>query len=66
VQDRWCGLLAALPLHRDARQRHAAFARPGMPDDPDAQDRVLYVPEDVKASHEQAWEAMFESLVAAP
>jgi putative spermidine/putrescine transport system substrate-binding protein len=66
VQDRWCGLLAALPLHRDARHRHAAFARPGMPSDPDAQDGVLYVPEDVKASHEPSWEATFESLVAGP
>jgi putative spermidine/putrescine transport system substrate-binding protein len=65
VQDRWCARLAALPLHRDARQRHPAFARPGMPGDPDAQGgRVLYVPEDVKASHEPAWEATFESLVA--
>ena len=37
-----------------------------MPDNPDSRDRVLYVPEDVKAIHEPAWEAAFESLVAAP
>jgi putative spermidine/putrescine transport system substrate-binding protein len=66
VQDRWCALLGALPVHRDARQRHPVFARPGMPGDPDALDRVLYVPEDVKATYEPAWEAMFESLAAAP
>jgi len=64
VQDRWCQLLGALPLHRDARHRHAAFGRAGMPDDPDQLDAVLHVPEDVKATHEPAWEAMFESLCA--
>jgi putative spermidine/putrescine transport system substrate-binding protein len=64
VQDRWCGLLAALPLHRDARHRHPAFDRRGLPTDPDAVDGVLYVPEDVKARHEPVWEARFEALAA--
>lgn len=64
VQDRWCGLLAALPLHRDARHRHPAFDRRGLPADPDAATGVLYVPEDVKARHELVWEARFEALAA--
>jgi putative spermidine/putrescine transport system substrate-binding protein len=62
VQDRWCKLLAALPLNRNARDRSAAFERPGMPRDPDDLDSVLYVPEHVKAAHELDWEARFESL----
>jgi putative spermidine/putrescine transport system substrate-binding protein len=65
VQDRWCDLLGALPLNRNARQRNPAFARPGMPRDPDNLDGVLHVPEQVKATHEPAWEAQFESLCAA-
>ena len=62
VQERWCKLLGALPLNRDARDRNRVFERPGMPDDPDQLDATLYVPEDVKATHEPAWEATFESL----
>ncbi len=62
VQDRWCKLLGALPLNRNARDRNPAFARARMPDDPDELDAVLHVPEDVKATHEPAWEATFESL----
>jgi putative spermidine/putrescine transport system substrate-binding protein len=62
VQNRWCRLLGALPLHTGARDRHPAFDRPGMPRDPDDHGAILYVPEDVKASHEPAWEAQFESL----
>lgn len=62
VQERWCKLLAALPLNRNARERHPAFDRPRMPRDPNDLDGVLYVPEDVKATHEPAWEATFESL----
>jgi len=62
VQDRWCKLLAALPVHRDARERHESFSRAGMPSDPDDLDAVLHVAEDVKATHEPAWEATFESL----
>jgi putative spermidine/putrescine transport system substrate-binding protein len=50
VQDRWCAMLGALP------------ARPNMPSDPDDISRVLYVPEDIKASYEPAWEATFEAL----
>jgi putative spermidine/putrescine transport system substrate-binding protein len=66
VQNHWCKLLGALPLHRDARDRSPVFERPGMPDDPDELDGVLYVPEDVKAAHEPAWEATFESLCERP
>lgn len=62
VQSRWCKLLGALPLNCNARERHAAFERPGMPDDPDRVDQVLHVPEDVKATHEPQWEATFESI----
>jgi putative spermidine/putrescine transport system substrate-binding protein len=62
VQDRWCKLLGALPLNRNARERNIAFERARMPDDPDNLDGVLHVPEDVKATHEPEWEATFESL----
>jgi len=62
VQDRWCKLLGALPLNRNARGRSPVFERAGMPDDPDDLDGILHVPEDVKATHEPAWEATFESL----
>lgn len=62
VQDRWCKLLGALPLNRNARERSPVFERARMPDDPDDLDGVLHVPEDVKATHEPAWEASFESL----
>jgi len=62
VQDRWCKQLGALPLNRNARERNPAFARAGMPDDPDQLDGVLHVHEDVKATHEPAWEAMFEAI----
>jgi putative spermidine/putrescine transport system substrate-binding protein len=64
VQARWCNLLGALPMNRNARERNHAFERPGMPGDPDDLTGVLYVPEDVKATHEPAWEATFESLCA--
>ena len=66
VQDRWCKLLGALPLNRDARDRHAVFERAGMPRDPDDLDAVLHVPEDVKATHEPAWEASFEAICQDP
>jgi putative spermidine/putrescine transport system substrate-binding protein len=62
IQDRWCKLLGALPLNRDARERHPVFARAGMPDDPDDLDAVLHVREEVKAAHELGWEATFESI----
>lgn len=62
VQERWCRLLGALPMHRSARGRSAVFERPGMPTDPDDRGGILYVPEDIKAAHEPAWEATFESL----
>jgi len=64
IQDRWCRLLGALPLNRDARERSSVFERAGVPSDPDDLDGVLYVPEPVKASHEPAWEARFEALCA--
>lgn len=64
VQDRWCKLLGALPLNRNARERNPAFERAGMPRDPDDLDGVLHVPEEVKATHEPEWEATFESLCA--
>lgn len=63
VQDRWCGLLGALPMNRNARERNAAFERAGMPRDPDDLDGILYIPEHVKAAHELEWEARFESLI---
>jgi putative spermidine/putrescine transport system substrate-binding protein len=62
VQDRWCRLMGTLPVNRNARERHSAFACAGMPRDADARDGILYVPEDIKASHEPAWEAAFEQL----
>ena len=64
VQDRWCRAMGTLPVNRNARLRHAAFERPGMPTDPDDLDGILYVPEDIKAAHEPAWEATFERLRA--
>lgn len=62
VQDRWCKLLGAVPLNRNARERNMAFERARLPVDPDDLDGVLYVPEQVKATHEPEWEATFESL----
>jgi putative spermidine/putrescine transport system substrate-binding protein len=62
VQDRWCRLLGALPLNRNARERSTVFERAGMPRDPDDLGGVLYIPEHVKAAHEPEWEARFESL----
>jgi putative spermidine/putrescine transport system substrate-binding protein len=60
IQDRFCQLLGALPLNRDARGRHLAFSRDRMPRDPDDLDAALHVPEAIKAAHEPAWEAIFE------
>jgi putative spermidine/putrescine transport system substrate-binding protein len=62
VQDRWCSVMGTLPINRNARERHAAFARAGMPGDADDLDGILYVPEHIKASHEPTWEATFEQL----
>lgn len=62
VQDAWCKLLGALPVNREARARNAVFERAGMPADPDDLDGVLHVPEHIKATHEPAWEATFESI----
>jgi putative spermidine/putrescine transport system substrate-binding protein len=62
VQDRWCKQLGTLPVHRDARERHPAFERPGMPRDADDLDGVLYIPEHIKAIHEPQWEATFAQL----
>jgi putative spermidine/putrescine transport system substrate-binding protein len=63
VQDRWCQLLGALPVNRDARGRNPSFQRAGMPRDPDDRDGILYVPEDIKATHEPRWEATFEAIL---
>jgi putative spermidine/putrescine transport system substrate-binding protein len=63
VQDRWCELLGALPMNRNAARRNAVFDRPGMPIDPDDRDGILYVPEHIKATHEPAWEATFRSVL---
>jgi len=62
VQARWCKVLGALPLNRNARDRSAAFERAGMPVDPDDLGGVLYVPEHIKAMHEPEWEATFEAI----
>jgi hypothetical protein len=35
-----------------------------MPNDPDDLGGILYVPEDIKATHEPAWEATFERIRA--
>lgn len=62
IQERWCKLLGTLPLNRHAKERNVAFQRARMPSDPDDLASVLYVPEDVKAMYEPAWEATFEAL----
>ena len=62
VQDRWCELLGALPVIRNAMRRSEVYERPGMPTDPDDRAGILYVPEHVKATHEPDWEATFRSL----
>jgi putative spermidine/putrescine transport system substrate-binding protein len=62
VQARWCELLGALPMNRNARARNAVFERAGMPSDPDDVNDILYVPEHVKAACEPAWERRFESI----
>ena len=56
VQQRWCELLGALPMH--PRAPVPAALREGW--------RVLSVPESVEAKHEPEWQRAFEAVTHAP
>jgi putative spermidine/putrescine transport system substrate-binding protein len=62
IQERWCKLTGALPINRNAQERHSVFSRARMPRDPDDLETTLYVPEPIKAAHEPEWETTFERL----
>jgi putative spermidine/putrescine transport system substrate-binding protein len=62
VQERWCGLMGALPLHPGAALPAAFGEDSGLPRSADDRSRVLYVSEEIKANHEEDWEARFRAL----
>jgi putative spermidine/putrescine transport system substrate-binding protein len=56
IQRDWCERLGVLPMHRDA-DRPSVLDRPGvvLPEHADDQTGILFVPEAVKAVHEDDW-----------
>lgn len=63
VQERWCALLGALPMHAQAAAPAFLRAHPTLPRHADDRRGVLFVPEHIKAACEPAWEAIFEAIV---
>jgi putative spermidine/putrescine transport system substrate-binding protein len=64
VQRRWCGLLGTLPTAIDAGTPEVIRNCPRLPDNPDDLSRILYIPETVKAKHEDAWSHRFDALTS--
>lgn len=64
VQERWCGRMGVLPMHPRAALPSVFRDDKTLPQSADDLGRVLYVPEAVKADHEESWEARFREAVA--
>lgn len=66
VQERWCGHLGVLPVHRAAAAPALLRDHPRLPGRADDTDGILYLPETVKARCQPAWEAEFARLFGDP
>jgi putative spermidine/putrescine transport system substrate-binding protein len=66
VQEHWCALLGALPMHTRASTPSVLCSQPGLPRHADDRCGVLFVPEHVKARYAPAWEATFDAIVSGP
>jgi hypothetical protein len=64
VQEHWCALLGALPMHARAAVPSVLCSRPDLPRHADDRCGVLFVPEHVKARYASAWEATFDAIVS--
>lgn len=64
VQGRWCGQMGVMPMHPRAALPAVFREDPTLPRSAEDLSRVLYVPEQVKADHEESWEARFREAVA--
>lgn len=64
IQERWCQLLGALPVHAAAPSPDLFRSVARLPRDADDRRGVLHVPAHVEAAHEPTWRAMFEKLCA--
>jgi putative spermidine/putrescine transport system substrate-binding protein len=66
IQERWCGQLGVLPVHRAAAAPALLREHPRLPGRADGTDGILYLPEAVKARHQPGWEAEFRRLFGGP
>jgi putative spermidine/putrescine transport system substrate-binding protein len=64
VQEKWCGMLGVMPLHREASLPRVYASDRCLPKDPDDYTMVLHVPENVKAEHQSLWEGKFNRIFA--
>ena len=66
VQTDWCARLGALPVSREAEVPRLVREHPGLPDEIGAVDRLLHLPEWLKADHQAEWEARFARELLPP
>ena len=64
VQTEWCARLGAAPTNAQAEVPKLISEHPGLPDDACSVDRVLHLPESLKADFQADWEARFEREIA--
>jgi putative spermidine/putrescine transport system substrate-binding protein len=64
VQERWCDRMGVLPVHPGAGLPAAFHEDPALPRTPGDLSGVLHVHEDVKADHQESWEASFDTIFA--
>ncbi|ACY16976.1 extracellular solute-binding protein [Haliangium ochraceum] len=62
VQERWCALLGAAPVHRAARLPGVLAERPELAATPDDSSARLDIDEDVLLAHHERWAAHFTEL----
>lgn len=63
VQQHWCALLGALPMHARAEAPELLRSQSRLPANADDRRGVLFVPDQVKAVHEPGWETTFDAVV---
>jgi putative spermidine/putrescine transport system substrate-binding protein len=62
VQTRWCELLGAVPVHREARAPALIREQSALPDDADCLAGVLHLPEQVIQRYRGGWEQQFDAI----
>ncbi|AKU97369.1 Spermidine/putrescine-binding periplasmic protein [Labilithrix luteola] len=62
VQEAWCELLGAMPVHPRAAVPSALRDRADLPSNADDVRGILHVPESLKVKHEHEWEARFGAV----